>query len=56
MESACGFFAVLSKSFGLFYFIGFSLCVVVYAFWPANKKPFDQAARDILNDEDKPWH
>ena len=56
MDSAYGFFTGLSKSFGLFYFIGFSVCVVVYACWPANKKQFDQAAHDILEDEDRPWH
>jgi Cbb3-type cytochrome oxidase, subunit 3 len=44
-----------SKSFGLFYLIGLSLIVLVYAYWPSNKKPFDQAAAAILNDEDKPW-
>ena len=31
-----------SKSFGLFYLIGLSLVVVVYAFWPSNKKRFDR--------------
>ena len=54
MDSAYGFFTALSKSFGLFYFIGFSICVIVYACWPANKKPFDEAARNILEDEDRP--
>lgn len=54
MDGAYGFFTGLSKSFGLFYFLGFSVCVVVYAFRPANKKPFDQAANDILDDEDRP--
>jgi cytochrome c oxidase cbb3-type subunit 4 len=44
-----------SKSFGLFYLIGLSLIVLVYVYWPSNKKPFDQAATAILNDEDKPW-
>ena len=44
-----------SKSFGLFYLIGLSLLVVAYAFWPSNKKRFDQAAQSIIHDEDKPW-
>ena len=44
-----------SKSFGLFYLIGFSLAVLVYAYWPRNRKRFDQAALSILQDEDKPW-
>ncbi|HET9687138.1 MAG TPA: cbb3-type cytochrome c oxidase subunit 3 [Pseudolabrys sp.] len=29
--------------------------VVVYAFWPSNKKQFDDAAESILRDEDVPW-
>jgi cytochrome c oxidase cbb3-type subunit IV len=44
-----------SKSFGLFYLIGLSIFVVAYAYWPSNKKQFDQAAEAILRDEDKPW-
>jgi cytochrome c oxidase cbb3-type subunit 4 len=45
-----------SKSFGLFYLIGLSVIVLVYAYWPSNKKRFDHAANVILHDdEDKPW-
>jgi len=45
-----------SKSFGLFYLIGLSLIVIGYAYWPSNRKRFDQAAAAILDDgEDKPW-
>ena len=44
-----------AKSFGLFYLIGLSIAVIVYAWWPANKKRFDRAAQDILVDEDRPW-
>lgn len=44
-----------SKSFGLFYLIALSLAVIVYVYWPSNKKRFDHAADSILNDEDKPW-
>jgi len=43
-----------SKSFGLFYLIALSLAVVLYAYWPSNKKRFDRAADSILDDEDKP--
>lgn len=43
-----------SKSFGLFYLIALALGVVVYAYWPSNKKRFDRAAHSILRDEDKP--
>ncbi len=44
-----------SKSFGLFYLIGLSLLVVIYAYWPSNKNQFDRAAESIIYDEDKPW-
>ena len=44
-----------AKSFGLFYLIALSIAVVVYAFWPTNRRTFDQAASAILKDEDRPW-
>ena len=48
-------FAVwLSKSFGLFYLIALSIIIVAYAYWPANKKQFDEAARSILGHPDEP--
>jgi cytochrome c oxidase cbb3-type subunit 4 len=48
------FMVWFSKSFGLFYLIALSLGVLVYAFWPSNKKRFDDAAQSILDQEDKP--
>jgi cytochrome c oxidase cbb3-type subunit 4 len=47
-------FVWLSKSFGLFYLIALSIAVMVYAYWPSNKKLFDEAAQSILGDDDKP--
>lgn len=44
-----------AKSFGLFYLIALSIAVLIYTYWPSNKKAFDRAARDILVDEDRPW-
>lgn len=44
----------LSKSFGLFYLIALSIIVVAYAYWPSNKKEFEDAAQSILGQEDKP--
>lgn len=44
-----------SKSFGLFYLIALSLIILVYAYWPSNKKQFDEAGRSILGNEDKPY-
>jgi cytochrome c oxidase cbb3-type subunit 4 len=50
-ETLTGF----SKSFGLFYLIAMSIGVLVYAYWPSNKKPFDRAADAVISDEeDKP--
>jgi cytochrome c oxidase cbb3-type subunit 4 len=43
-----------SKSFGLFYLLALSAGVLVYVFWPSNKKRFDRAAKSVLRDEDKP--
>ena len=45
-----------AKSFGLFYLVAMSVGVLVYAFWPSNKKAFDKAAKSIVSDEeDRPW-
>lgn len=44
-----------SKSFGLFYLIALSVGVLIYTFWPSNKRRFDKAANSIIRDEDKPW-
>ncbi len=49
------FMVWFSKSFGLFYLIALSLAVLVYAFWPSNKRRFDDAAASILEGEDRPW-
>lgn len=45
----------ISKSIGLFYLIGLSIAVLVYVYWPSNRKRFDRAAAAILQGEDKPW-
>ena len=45
----------ISKSFGLFYLIALSIAVLIYTFWPSNRKRFDHAANSILHDEDRPW-
>jgi cytochrome c oxidase cbb3-type subunit 4 len=45
----------LANGFGLFYLVGLSLIVVIYVYWPSNKKKFDQAADAILEGEDRPW-
>jgi cytochrome c oxidase cbb3-type subunit IV len=49
------FLVGLSKSFGLFYLLALSAAVLIYTYWPSNKKRFDHAAQSILGDEDKPF-
>jgi cytochrome c oxidase cbb3-type subunit IV len=44
-----------SQTFGLFYLIGLSVIVAIYAYWPSNKQRFDRAANAILDEEDRPW-
>lgn len=45
----------ISKSYGLFYLIAMSVAVLIYTFWPSNKKRFDHAAKSVLSEDDKPW-
>jgi cytochrome c oxidase cbb3-type subunit 4 len=44
-----------AKSWGLFYLIAMFIGVVIYAFWPPNRKKFDDAKRNILDEDDRPW-
>ena len=46
--------AYFAKSWGLFYLIAFSVGVLIYALRPSNKKTFERAANQILDDEDRP--
>ncbi len=55
MDIEHGHMVALAKSFGLFYLIALSIGVLIYTFWPSNKKRFERAARDIIQDEDTPW-
>jgi cytochrome c oxidase cbb3-type subunit 4 len=49
-----GMLVAISKSFGLFYLIAMSIVAVAYAFWPSKQAQFDQAAKNIIDDEDAP--
>ncbi|MDW5317543.1 cbb3-type cytochrome c oxidase subunit 3 [Rhizobium sp. PL01] len=44
-----------AKSWGLFYLIGFSICVLIYTFWPSNKERFKDAQEHVFDKEDRPW-
>jgi len=44
----------ISKSWGLFYLVAFSIGVAIYAFWPANRAGFTRAKMSILGDDDTP--
>lgn len=43
-----------AKSWGLFYLIALAMGVLVYAFWPGNRKRFDRAKTSILDKDDRP--
>lgn len=45
----------IAKSWGLFYLIGLSVCVLLYALWPKNAKRFEQAKMSVLEEDDRPW-
>lgn len=45
-----------AKSWGLFYLIALSVGVLVYVFWPSNRKRFDRAKKSILDKDDRPWN
>jgi cytochrome c oxidase cbb3-type subunit IV len=44
-----------AKSGGLIYLMIMAAVALAYALWPSNKTRFDQAARDVIDDEDVPW-
>jgi len=43
---------VLSQTVALVFFIALFLGIIVYVFWPGNKKKFDEAAQLPLEDND----
>ena len=43
-----------AKSWGLFYLIALGIGVLVYVFWPSNRKRFDRAKHSILDKDDRP--
>ncbi|MEQ1953347.1 cbb3-type cytochrome c oxidase subunit 3 [Mesorhizobium sp. CN2-181] len=49
-ESIVGF----AKSWGLFYLLALAAAVLIYTFWPSNKKRFDRAKKSILDKDDRP--
>ena len=55
MEISHDMLVGIAKSWGLFYFIGFSICVLIYTFLPSNKERFKRAEEEIFHQEDGPW-
>ena len=47
-------FVAFSKSWGLIYLVVLSIAVLVYVFWPSNRKRFDRAKKSILDKNDRP--
>ena len=54
MELDHNSFVAFAKSWGLFYLIAFSIAVLIYVFWPSNRKRFTEAKYSILDDDDRP--
>ena len=46
--------SVLAQTVVLVLFVALFIAVLVYVFWPGNKKGFDEAAQLPLEDDDKP--
>ena len=46
--------SVFAQTVVLVLFVGLFIAVLAYAFWPGNKKGFDEAAQLPLDDDDKP--
>ncbi|MCA1952953.1 MAG: cbb3-type cytochrome c oxidase subunit 3 [Hyphomicrobiales bacterium] len=44
-----------AKTIGLFYLLAMAGLALTYACWPSKQREFDQAASDILSQEDRPW-
>jgi cytochrome c oxidase cbb3-type subunit 4 len=51
MPAAYKFFAELAQTWGLLYFVGVFLVVLVYALAPSRKEHFDEAARMPLQED-----
>lgn len=47
-------FVGFAKSWGLIYLFAFFVAVLVYAFWPSNRKRFHRAKTSILDKNDRP--
>lgn len=45
---------LVSKSMGAVYFFILFAAILVYAYWPRNKQTFEEVAKSILEDDDKP--
>ena len=51
MNSTYRVLAELAQTWGLAYFVGVFLVVLVYALWPSRQQQFDEAARMPLRED-----
>jgi cytochrome c oxidase cbb3-type subunit 4 len=51
MDPAYRAAAEFAQTWGLVYFIGVFIAVLIYALWPSRKRPFDEAARIPLRED-----
>ena len=54
MEVGHDSLVAFAKSWGLFYMLAFAVGVLIYVFWPSNRKRFEKAKKSILDKDDKP--
>jgi cytochrome c oxidase cbb3-type subunit 4 len=45
------FFSRFAQTWGLVYFVGLFVVILVYALWPSNQKQFDESARIPLRED-----
>jgi cytochrome c oxidase cbb3-type subunit IV len=45
------FFSRFAQTWGLVYFVGLFVVILVYALWPSNQKQFDESAHIPLRED-----
>ena len=51
MDNTYRMIAEFAQTWGLVYFVGIFIAVLVYALWPSRKQQFDDAARMPLRED-----
>jgi cytochrome c oxidase cbb3-type subunit 4 len=51
MSATYKMLAEFAQTWGLLYFVGIFLIVLIYALWPSSKRKFDEASRIPLRED-----